>query len=108
VTQLQDSEHDCAAASLIWNSLVTSLSRLRMHDSKCMADSVCFMQDVRKQLLQIMDRYKLDMVSAGRSYVKIQKAICSGFFFHAARKDPQEVSTAEICLTWLLSAIRRE
>ncbi len=48
-------------------------------------------QDVRKQLLQIMDRYKLDMVSAGRSYVKIQKAICSGFFFHAARKDPQEV-----------------
>lgn len=49
------------------------------------------MQDVRKQLLQIMDRYKLDMVSAGRSYVKIQKAICSGFFFHAARKDPQEV-----------------
>ena len=48
-------------------------------------------QDVRKQLLQIMDRYKLDMVSAGRSYIKIQKAICSGFFFHAARKDPQEV-----------------
>ena len=49
------------------------------------------MQDVRKQLLQIMDRYKLDMVSAGGNYVKIQKAICSGFFFHAARKDPQEV-----------------
>ncbi|CAL5229034.1 g12281 [Coccomyxa viridis] len=47
-------------------------------------------QDVRKQLLQIMDRYKLDMVSAGGNYVKIQKAICSGFFFHAARKDPQE------------------
>ena len=46
---------------------------------------------MRKQLLQIMDRYKLDMVSAGRSYIKIQKAICSGFFFHAARKDPQEV-----------------
>ncbi len=37
-----------------------------------------------------MDRYKLDLVSAGKSYVKIQKAICSGFFFHAARKDPQE------------------
>lgn len=37
-----------------------------------------------------MDRYKLDLVSAGKSYTKIQKAICSGFFFHAARKDPQE------------------
>lgn len=48
------------------------------------------LQDVRKQLLAIMDRYKLDLVSAGKSYTKIQKAICSGFFFHAARKDPQE------------------
>lgn len=28
--------------------------------------------------------------AAGRNYQKIQKAICSGFFFHAARKDPQE------------------
>lgn len=45
---------------------------------------------MRKQLLAIMDRYKLDLVSAGKSYTKIQKAICSGFFFHAARKDPQE------------------
>jgi ATP-dependent RNA helicase DHX8/PRP22 len=47
-------------------------------------------QDVRKQLVAIMDRYKLDLVSAGRNYQKIQKAICSGFFFHAARKDAQE------------------
>ncbi|GMH39385.1 hypothetical protein BSKO_07283 [Bryopsis sp. KO-2023] len=47
-------------------------------------------QDVRKQLLTIMDRYKLEMVSAGRNWRKIQKAICSGFFFHGARKDPQE------------------
>lgn len=28
--------------------------------------------------------------TAGRSYQKIQKAICSGFFFHAARKDAQD------------------
>ena len=53
---------------------------------------------MRKQLLQIMDRYKLDMVSAGRSYIKIQKAICSGFFFHAARKDPQEVLVLSISI----------
>ncbi|KAK9073702.1 hypothetical protein SSX86_006296 [Deinandra increscens subsp. villosa] len=47
-------------------------------------------QDVRKQLLSIMDKYKLDVVSAGRNFNKIRKAITAGFFFHAARKDPQE------------------
>lgn len=47
-------------------------------------------QDVRKQLLQIMDRYKLDLVSAGKNWNKIRRAITSGFFFQTARKDPQE------------------
>ncbi|PWA73424.1 DNA/RNA helicase, ATP-dependent, DEAH-box type, conserved site-containing protein [Artemisia annua] len=47
-------------------------------------------QDVRKQLLSIMDKYKLDIVSAGKNFTKIRKAITAGFFFHAARKDPQE------------------
>ncbi|PWA85819.1 ATP-dependent RNA helicase [Artemisia annua] len=42
-------------------------------------------QDVRNQLLSLMDRYKLDVVSAGNNYTKIT----AGFFFHAARKDPQ-------------------
>ncbi|XP_011201703.2 ATP-dependent RNA helicase DHX8 [Bactrocera dorsalis] len=47
-------------------------------------------QDVRKQLLGIMDRHKLDVVSAGKNSVRIQKAICSGFFRNASKKDPQE------------------
>ncbi|KDD75275.1 hypothetical protein H632_c773p1 [Helicosporidium sp. ATCC 50920] len=47
-------------------------------------------QDVRKQLITIMDRYRLDLVSAGRDVSRIQKALCAGFFAHAARKDPQE------------------
>lgn len=47
-------------------------------------------QDVRKQLLTIMDRYKLDVVTAGKNFTKIRKAITAGFFFHASRKDPQE------------------
>lgn len=47
-------------------------------------------QDVRKQLLGIMDRHKLDVVSAGKNSVRIQKTICSGFFRNAAKKDPQE------------------
>lgn len=47
-------------------------------------------QDIRKQITTIMDRFKLDIVSAGRNYMKIRKAIVSGFFVHAAKKDPQE------------------
>merc|ERR1719419_2190849 len=47
-------------------------------------------QDVRKQMLGIMDRHKLDVVSCGKATVRAQKAILSGFFSHAAKKDPQE------------------
>jgi len=47
-------------------------------------------QDIRKQLLGIMDRHKLDMVSCGRDIQRVQKTICSGFFRNAAKKDPQE------------------
>lgn len=47
-------------------------------------------QDVRKQLLTIMDRYKLDLLSCGKNYNLVRKAIVSGFFSHAAKKDPQE------------------
>ncbi|KAG9088122.1 DEAH-box ATP-dependent RNA helicase prp22 [Ceratobasidium sp. 370] len=47
-------------------------------------------QDVRKQLLGIMDRYKHDIISAGKDYNRVRRAICSGFFRNAAKKDPQE------------------
>ncbi|KAK9941383.1 hypothetical protein M0R45_017988 [Rubus argutus] len=47
-------------------------------------------QDVRKQLMSIMDKHKLAVVSAGNNYTKITKAITAGFFFHVAKKDPQE------------------
>ena len=47
-------------------------------------------QDVRKQLLMMIDRYQLELKSAGNDYNLIRKAICSGYFFQAARKDPQE------------------
>ena len=36
------------------------------------------------------NRYKHDIVSAGRDYNRVRKAICSGFFRNAAKKDPQE------------------
>eukprot|EP01006_Ploeotia_vitrea_P013231 TRINITY_DN34717_c0_g1_i1.p1 TRINITY_DN34717_c0_g1~~TRINITY_DN34717_c0_g1_i1.p1 ORF type:complete len:731 (-),score=78.30 TRINITY_DN34717_c0_g1_i1:21-1892(-) len=47
-------------------------------------------QDIRKQLLTIMARYKLGLQSAGKQYNKIRKAICSGFFFNACKRDPTE------------------
>ena len=47
-------------------------------------------QDVRKQLLAMMDRYKLDIVSCNKNYTLVRKAIVAGFFSNAAKKDPQE------------------
>ncbi|XP_049851804.1 ATP-dependent RNA helicase dhx8-like [Schistocerca gregaria] len=47
-------------------------------------------QEVRKQLLAMMDRYKLDIVSCGKNYNQVRKSIVSGFFANAAKKDPQE------------------
>ena len=51
-------------------------------------------QDVRKQLIQIMERFRLPVVSCGtlnmKDYTKIRKTICSGFFYHSCRKDPTE------------------
>jgi ATP-dependent RNA helicase DHX8/PRP22 len=35
-------------------------------------------------------RYKHDILSAGRDYNRVRRAICSGFFRNAAKKDPQE------------------
>lgn len=60
------------------------------YDNFVQARSLKRAQDVRKQLVTIMDRFKLDIVSAGRNYVRVRKAIVSGFFAHAAKKDPQE------------------
>eukprot|EP01041_Mallomonas_annulata_P002732 gene2732-5380_t len=47
-------------------------------------------QDVRKQLLTIMDRYKMDVVSAGKNFTKVRKCIVAGFFSSSAKKDAQE------------------
>ena len=35
-------------------------------------------------------RHKLDVFSCGKNTARVQKAICSGFFRNAAKKDPQE------------------
>jgi ATP-dependent RNA helicase DHX8/PRP22 len=47
-------------------------------------------QDIQKKLVGIMDRHKHDVLSAGKDYNRVRKAICSGFFRNAAKKDSQE------------------
>lgn len=47
-------------------------------------------QDVRRQLVSIMDRYKHAIISCGSNTDSVRKVLCSGFFRNAARKDPQE------------------
>jgi ATP-dependent RNA helicase DHX8/PRP22 len=47
-------------------------------------------QDVRQQLVSIMERYRHQVVSCGRNTTKVRQALCTGFFRNAARKDPQE------------------
>lgn len=32
----------------------------------------------------------MDILTAGRNYNKVRRAIVSGYFTHAAKKDPQE------------------
>ena len=46
--------------------------------------------DVRKQIVTIMDRYRMDIISAGRNLAKVRKCIVAGFFANASKKDPQE------------------
>lgn len=47
-------------------------------------------QDVRKQLVGIMDRYKHDIISAGKNFNRVRRAITAGYFRHACKRDPQE------------------
>ncbi|KAG8825302.1 DEAH-box ATP-dependent RNA helicase prp22 [Serendipita sp. 401] len=60
------------------------------YENYIQARSMRRVQDVRKQLLGIMDRYKHDILSAGRDYTRVRRSICAGYFRNAAKKDPQE------------------
>jgi len=47
-------------------------------------------QDVRDQLVQILQRHRLHVTSCGRDSTKVRLALCHGFFRNSARKDPHE------------------
>lgn len=60
------------------------------HDNFIQSRSMRRGQDIRKQLMGIMDRYRMDIVSCGSDSYLIRQAITSGFFKHAAKRDPTE------------------
>lgn len=47
-------------------------------------------QDVRKQLISILEKYKLKISSCRGDHKQLRKAITAGFFAHASKKDQQE------------------
>jgi len=47
-------------------------------------------QDVRKQLIMILDRFHIELESCGKDYNRVRKSIVAGFFNHCCRRDPTE------------------
>lgn len=47
-------------------------------------------QDVKNQIMKIMNQRHLLLISCGLDYDKVIRALCSGFFKHAAKRNHQE------------------
>lgn len=50
-------------------------------------------QDVRSQLVTILERHKHRIVSCGRNTTKVRQALCSGFFRNSSRKSEEGYKT---------------
>ncbi|KAJ1916884.1 DEAH-box ATP-dependent RNA helicase prp22 [Mycoemilia scoparia] len=69
----------------------TRFSNQWCHDNYIQSRSLKRAADVRKQMLGIMDRYRQDIISCGgKNFEPVCRAICGGYFRHAAKKDPTE------------------
>ncbi|KAG5513861.1 hypothetical protein PMAC_000483 [Pneumocystis sp. 'macacae'] len=71
-----------------WKS--NSFSNAWCYENFIQARSMKKAQDVRQQLLNIFQRYNYNIVSCGRNYDRVRRALISGFFSHASKKDPHE------------------
>ncbi len=47
-------------------------------------------EEIRRQLVGILDRYRMDIITCGRDWNRVRMAIVSGYFTNAAKRDPQE------------------
>jgi ATP-dependent RNA helicase DHX8/PRP22 len=87
--------HDASGDHLTLLNVYNAWKQSRMSDPWCFENfiqprSMKRAEDVRKQLVQILDRLRLRVVSCGRDTTRVRQALCSGFFRNSARKDPQE------------------
>lgn len=87
--------HDPAGDHLTLLNVYNAWKQNRMSDPWCNENfiqprNMKRAEDVRKQLIQIIDRHRLRVVSCGRDTIRVRQALCSGFFRNSARKDPQE------------------
>ncbi|KTW32501.1 uncharacterized protein T551_00591 [Pneumocystis jirovecii RU7] len=71
-----------------WKS--NSFSNAWCYENFIQARSMKKAQDVRQQLLSIFQRYNYNVVSCGKNYDRVRRALISGFFSHASKKDPHE------------------
>uniref|UniRef100_A0A2P2PL27 Uncharacterized protein n=1 Tax=Rhizophora mucronata TaxID=61149 RepID=A0A2P2PL27_RHIMU len=55
--------------------------RLGCSENFVQSQSLRRAQDTRKQFLSMMDKYKLDVVSARKNFKKLRKAMTAGLFF---------------------------
>ncbi len=65
-------------------------STIWCHENYIQARSLRRAVEIRKQLLGLLGRYRLQEVSCGLRHELIRKAIVSGFFFHTAKKESKE------------------
>ncbi|KAI9822805.1 MAG: DEAH-box ATP-dependent RNA helicase prp22 [Phylliscum demangeonii] len=90
-SKFHDAHGDHLTLLAVYNGWKTAkFSNPWCYENFIQARSMKRAQDVRGQLVTIMERYKHTIVSCGRDNVKVRQALCSGFFRNAARKDPQE------------------
>ncbi|EMR08977.1 hypothetical protein PNEG_02752 [Pneumocystis murina B123] len=71
-----------------WKS--NSFSNAWCYENFIQARSMRKAQDVRQQLLSIFQRYNYDVISCGKNYDRVRRALISGFFSHASKKDAHE------------------
>eukprot|EP00746_Dinoflagellata_sp_MGD_P157310 gnl/MRDRNA2_/MRDRNA2_86177_c0_seq1.p1 gnl/MRDRNA2_/MRDRNA2_86177_c0~~gnl/MRDRNA2_/MRDRNA2_86177_c0_seq1.p1 ORF type:complete len:1064 (+),score=24.62 gnl/MRDRNA2_/MRDRNA2_86177_c0_seq1:50-3241(+) len=65
-------------------------SQFWCHENFILIRALTTASETRKQVIGIMERHNLTVVSANLCFTQIQKAITSGYFFHVARKDSQD------------------
>jgi len=78
----------------VWNGWkLSKFSKPWCFENFIQPKNMARVKDVRDQLLTIMERHRLKIVSCGRDTTPVRKALCSGFFRNSARKEQDGFKT---------------